>query len=78
MSIDNALASVAVKDLDMSAAWYGTLLGTQGKRPMPEVAEWTFSGGGGLQEALSKAIEPVRSAGSALVCVTKNPPRLNT
>lgn len=49
MSIDNALASVAVKDLDTSAAWYAKLLGTEGRRPMPEVAEWTFPRGGGLQ-----------------------------
>ena len=27
MSIENALASVAVTDLDVGAAWYGTLLG---------------------------------------------------
>lgn len=49
MSIDNALASVAVKDLDTASAWYATLLGSEGKRPMPEVAEWTFPRGGGLQ-----------------------------
>ena len=49
MSIDNALASVAVKDLDTAAAWYARLLGTAGTRPMPEVAEWSFPRGGGLQ-----------------------------
>jgi len=49
MSIDNALASVAVKDLDKSAAWYAALLGARGHRPMPEVEEWTFPRGGGLQ-----------------------------
>jgi len=49
MSIQNVLASVAVKDLDSSAAWYARLLGIQGKRPMPEVAEWVLPGGGGLQ-----------------------------
>lgn len=49
MSIDNALASVAVRDLDAAAAWYARLLGTEGRRPMPEVAEWTFPRGGGLQ-----------------------------
>ena len=49
MSIDNALASVAVKDLDKAAAWYAELLGSRGKRPMPEVEEWTFPRGGGLQ-----------------------------
>lgn len=49
MSIDNALASMAVKDLDKSAAWYAELLGSRGQRPMPEVEEWTFPRGGGLQ-----------------------------
>jgi hypothetical protein len=39
MSIDNALASVAVKDLNIAAAWYAKLLGAEGKRPMPEVAD---------------------------------------
>jgi len=49
MTIDNALASMAVKDLDKSAAWYAELLGSTGRRPMPEVAEWMFPRGGGLQ-----------------------------
>ncbi len=49
MTIDNALASMAVTDLDKSAAWYAELLGCRGRRPMPEVEEWTFPRGGGLQ-----------------------------
>jgi len=49
MAIENALASVAVKDLDRSAAWYAELLGSRGNRPMPEVEEWMFPRGGGLQ-----------------------------
>ncbi|QBE62113.1 VOC family protein [Pseudoduganella lutea] len=49
MSIDNALASVAVKDIDKAAAWYTELLGSSGHRPMPEVEEWMFPRGGGLQ-----------------------------
>ena len=49
MTIDNALASVAVKDLDKAAAWYAELLGSKGHRPMPEVEEWMFPRGGGLQ-----------------------------
>ncbi|KQP15178.1 VOC family protein [Pseudorhodoferax sp. Leaf267] len=49
MAIENAWASVAVKDLDKSAAWYAKLLGARGNRPMPEVEEWTFPRGGGLQ-----------------------------
>lgn len=49
MSIDNALASVAVRDLDRAARWYEQLLGRPGSRPMPEVAEWRFERGGALQ-----------------------------
>ncbi|KQP23317.1 VOC family protein [Pseudorhodoferax sp. Leaf267] len=49
MAFANALASVAVKDLDRSAAWYSELLGGRGHRPMPEVEEWMFPRGGGLQ-----------------------------
>lgn len=46
--ITNALASLAVRDLDTSAEWYERLLGP-GTRPMPEVVEWQFPSGGGLQ-----------------------------
>ena len=49
MTIANALASVAVRDLDSSASWYETLLGRPGSRPMPEVVEWQLERGGGLQ-----------------------------
>jgi predicted enzyme related to lactoylglutathione lyase len=49
MTIDNALASVAVKDIDKSTTWYAELLGSKGHRPMPEVEEWMFQRGGGLQ-----------------------------
>jgi predicted lactoylglutathione lyase len=48
MTIANALASLAVRDLEASARWYETLLGP-GTRPMPEVVEWQLEGGGGLQ-----------------------------
>jgi catechol 2,3-dioxygenase-like lactoylglutathione lyase family enzyme len=48
MSIDNALASVAVRDLTASAQWYEQLLGP-GTRPMDELVEWQFERGGGLQ-----------------------------
>jgi catechol 2,3-dioxygenase-like lactoylglutathione lyase family enzyme len=47
--IRNALASVAVKDLDRAADWYERVLGTAGHRPMAEVVEWQFDGGGALQ-----------------------------
>jgi predicted enzyme related to lactoylglutathione lyase len=49
MSIENALASVAVTDLDVAEAWYGKLLGLAGSKPMAEVVEWKLPGGGGLQ-----------------------------
>jgi predicted enzyme related to lactoylglutathione lyase len=49
MSIQNALASVAVKDLEAATSWYEKLLGTSASRPMPEVSEWHFERGGGLQ-----------------------------
>ena len=49
MSIENALASVAVKDLGAAEAWYTKLLGRAGSKPMAEVIEWTFPNGGGLQ-----------------------------
>lgn len=48
MTVTNALASLAVADLDAASAWYQRLLGP-GTRPMPELVEWQFDGGGGLQ-----------------------------
>ena len=50
MTIDNAIASLAVKDLAAAVAWYQALLGRAAdSRPMPEVAEWKFPRGGWLQ-----------------------------
>jgi hypothetical protein len=50
MSIENALASLAVKDLGASAEWYERLFQRPAdSRPMPEVAEWKFPRGGWLQ-----------------------------
>lgn len=50
MAIENALASVAVKDVKKASAWYAKVLGRPADfTPMPEVAEWKFPGGGGLQ-----------------------------
>jgi hypothetical protein len=48
MTITNALASLAVGDLDAATRWYEALLGP-GSRPMDEVVEWQLEGGGGLQ-----------------------------
>ena len=49
MSINNVLASVAVKDLKVASAWYEKLFGHPGTRPMPDLAEWQFPRGGWLQ-----------------------------
>ena len=49
MSITNALASVAVKDLESAVTWYEKLLGRPGSRPMATLAEWSFERGGWLQ-----------------------------
>jgi hypothetical protein len=50
MSIINALASVAVKDLRAAVKWYEKVLGKPpDSRPMAEVAEWKFERGGWLQ-----------------------------
>jgi predicted enzyme related to lactoylglutathione lyase len=49
MTIQNALASVAVKNVTSSTRWYEKLLDKQASKPMPEVAEWRFERGGGLQ-----------------------------
>ena len=50
MPIENALASVAVKDLNAAIEWYARVLGKPpDSRPMPEVAEWKFERGGWLQ-----------------------------
>lgn len=49
MPVDNALASVAVKDLKAATQWYERLLRRKASTPMPEIAEWQFARGGGLQ-----------------------------
>ena len=49
MSIVNAIASVAVRDLDATIKWYEALFSKAPTKPMPEVAEWSFERGGWLQ-----------------------------
>ena len=49
MAVQNALASVAVRDLDAATTWYGEVLASPPAIPMPEVAEWRFPRGGALQ-----------------------------
>jgi hypothetical protein len=50
MTIKNALAGVAVADLDSAVRWYEKLLGrAPDARPMETLAEWRFATGGWLQ-----------------------------
>jgi predicted enzyme related to lactoylglutathione lyase len=50
VSIQNALASVAVKDLKSASQWYERLFRrAPDSKPMAEVAEWKFAQGGWLQ-----------------------------
>lgn len=48
MTVTNALASLAVRDLRSASEWYERILGP-GSQPMTEVVEWQMEGGGGLQ-----------------------------
>ena len=48
MSIVNALAGIAVKDIDAAVLWYEQILGPA-SRPMEEVAEWQLPNGGCVQ-----------------------------
>ena len=49
MTIENVLASVAVKDIKAASKWYAQLFGQPGEIPMPDLAEWKFPRGGWLQ-----------------------------
>lgn len=50
MAILNALASVAVKDMNVSVKWYETVFSRPAdSRPAPQLAEWKFANGGWLQ-----------------------------
>ena len=50
MAITNALAGIAVRDMETSVRWYSRLLDRMPDRtPMPEVAEWEFADGGWIQ-----------------------------
>ena len=50
MNVTNALAGIAVRDLDAAVDWYARLLGRgPDARPMPGCAEWEFAGGGWIQ-----------------------------
>ncbi|MEO6022335.1 MAG: VOC family protein [Burkholderiales bacterium] len=49
MTIENVLASIAVRDIKAASEWYAQLLGRHGEMPMPDLAEWQFPRGGLLQ-----------------------------
>jgi hypothetical protein len=49
MSIRNAIASLAVKDLKTSLPWYERLVGRGPDRAVGDVVEWIFEQGGRLQ-----------------------------
>jgi predicted enzyme related to lactoylglutathione lyase len=50
MTIKNALAGVAVMDLDSAIAWYSKLIGrAPDQQPMPTDAEYEFQNGGWMQ-----------------------------
>jgi catechol 2,3-dioxygenase-like lactoylglutathione lyase family enzyme len=49
MSIRNAIACVAVKDLNTSLPWYERLVGRGPDRAEPDMVEWIFEQGGRLQ-----------------------------
>lgn len=50
MTIENAIASLAVQDFDRSVSWYEALFARGADSvPMPGVAEWRFPRGGWLQ-----------------------------
>ena len=50
MTMKNAWASVAVKDIDAAVKWYEKILGRRADSAvMPGLAEWEFPGGGRLQ-----------------------------
>jgi catechol 2,3-dioxygenase-like lactoylglutathione lyase family enzyme len=50
MTVKNALAGIAVRNLDASIGWYEKLLDrSPDARPMDGLAEWQFSTGGWMQ-----------------------------
>lgn len=67
MSVNNALAGVAVKDLQTASKWYEKLIGQAGQQPMSEVFEWSLREGGVLQ-----IFEDSERAGSSSVTFSVN------
>ncbi len=68
MSINNALAGIAVRDLRTAIPWYEKLFGRKAdSHPMDQVAEWKFPRGGLLQ-----VFQDVSRAGSSSVTLAVN------
>ncbi len=65
MTIDNALAGVAVRDIQEAATWYEQLMGQPGKQPMSNLREWSLPRGGVLQ-----VFEDPTRAGSSSVTLS--------
>lgn len=65
MSIENALAGVAVKNAAAAAKGYEKLIGQAGKQPMPGLFEWSPPRGGVLQ-----VFEDSARAGSSSVTLS--------
>ena len=58
MTVENALAGVAVADLEAAKTWYETIVGRPADdvpQGMNELAEWHFARGGALQLFVDKA-----------------------
>lgn len=68
MEITNVLAALAVRDLDVALPWYEKFFGRPADdRPMPGLAEWQLTVGGGVQ-----VFEAAENAGTATVTLTSN------
>ena len=79
MAIKNALASVAVNDLNTALRWYERVLGRPpDSRPMPEVAEWKFERGGWLQVYSLPARAGSGSVTLAVSSIDEHVAQLNT
>lgn len=65
MSLNNALAGIAVTNLDTACPWYERLLGQAPQRPTPQVAEWKFLQGGWLQ-----VFSDAERAGKSSICLS--------
>ncbi|KFL35701.1 VOC family protein [Arenimonas donghaensis] len=62
MTVENALAGIAVTDATAAAKWYGQLIGIPGQQTMPGLYEWSLPRGGVLQ-----VFEDAQRAGSSSV-----------